>query len=123
MKATLIYDGECPLCQRAAEWVRRNARPDALGFLPCQSSERAERFPDLPEAQCLEAMLLVLADGTVHAAEAALPHLFLRLRRWQWLAKVFRLPGVSWLAPSAYRFVARHRHVISILVARKETQD
>ncbi len=123
MKAALIYDGECPLCQRASEWVRRNAATAGLDILACQSRERAERFPDVAEARCLEAMLLVLEDGTVYAAEEALPPLFLRLRRWRWLAMVFGLPGVSWLAPWAYGFVARHRHVISILVARKKRLD
>ncbi|MCH7909004.1 MAG: DUF393 domain-containing protein [Candidatus Hydrogenedentes bacterium] len=118
--ATLIYDQECPLCRRAVAWVQANARPDTLDYLPCQSPERPGRFPSVTEAQCMEAIQLVLPDGHVYAADRALPHLFLLLRRWQWFARVLRLPVVSHLSPVAYRFVARHRHMLSILVARKE---
>lgn len=68
----------------------------------------------------MEAMQLVLHDGRIFAAEQALPHLFLMLRRWQWMARIFRLPVVALLAPLAYRFVARNRYIISVLVAKKE---
>lgn len=118
--ATLIYDEECPLCRTAVAWVRVNARPDTLDYLPCQSPQRSERFSSLTEAQCMEAVQLVLPDGQVFAADQALPHLFLLLRRWRWFARVLRLPLVSHLSPFAYRFVARNRHMLSILVARKE---
>lgn len=121
MAATLIYDGECPLCLGAVEWVRRRARDGALDYMACQSSERAERFPHIATETCMEAMQLVLEDGAVHAGDRALPHLFLRLRRWRWMALLFRIPGVSLLSPPAYGFVAKHRRMISILVARKNS--
>ena len=121
MAATLIYDGDCPMCLGAVDWVRRRAREGAVDYMPCQTPERAEKFPGISTEQCMEAMQLVLDDGTVHAGDRALPHLFLLMRRWRWMALFFRIPGVSLLAPLAYGFVAKHRRVISILVARKHT--
>lgn len=123
MMAALIYDGACPLCLKAVDWLKHNARPGVLDYLACQSPERAERYPDIPEAQCMEAMLLVQPDGTVYAGEEALPHLFRLLRRWRWLARLFALPGISLAAPAAYRFVARNRYIISVIVARKHQDD
>lgn len=68
----------------------------------------------------MEAMQLVLPDGRIYGAEQALPHLFLMLRRWQWMARVLRLPFVALFAPFAYRFVARNRYIFSVIVAKKE---
>ena len=119
MNATLIYDGDCPLCAKAVDWVRARARPDAFEYLTCQSPERAQRFPEMDEASCMEAMQLVMADGSVYSGEEALPILLSMLRKWQWLAHLFRVPGVTLLSPMAYRFVARNRYIFSIFVARK----
>jgi predicted DCC family thiol-disulfide oxidoreductase YuxK len=117
--ATLIYDGECPLCQRARDWILPRALPGALALLACQSEERRAQFDFMPEHECLEAMQIVLPDGTVYAGDRALPHVLRRLRRWQWLAYLFRLPGVSLLAPVVYRAIARHRYALGTLVTRK----
>jgi len=110
---TLIYDGGCPLCQRAMRWVERRALPGQFEFLPCRSRERRERFPWMPDETCLAALQLVLPNGRVLAGDAAIPEILRRLRGRRWLAALFRIPGVGWLGPRAYRWVARHRHVIS----------
>ncbi len=119
MKATLIYDGDCPLCCKAMEWLQAHALPGSLEYLPCQASERVRRFPDISEAQCLEAVQLAMEDGTVFSGDKALPPLFRMLRRWRWVALLFRVPGVTILAPHAYGFIAKRRHVFSVLIARK----
>ncbi len=118
-KATLIYDGACPLCLKAVEWVESHSAPGAFHMLTCQSEERIASFPDMTEETCMEAMQLVLPNGHVFAGEQALPHLFFLMRRWRWLAYFFRVPGVSLLSPFAYAFVAKHRYMISVFVARK----
>ncbi|PCJ57887.1 MAG: hypothetical protein COA73_10330 [Candidatus Hydrogenedentota bacterium] len=117
--ATLIYDGECPLCLRARDWILPRALPGALTLLACQSEERRAQFDFVAEHDCLQAMQLVLPDGTVYAGDRALPYVLQRLRGWQWLAHLFRVPGVSLVAPIAYRFIARHRHALGTLVTRK----
>ncbi len=112
-QAVLVYDGSCPICTGAKGWIERRAIPGAFEFLACQSPDRARRFPALPEAACLEAMQLVLPGGTILAGDRAIPEILARLRRWRWLAAVFRLPGVTRLAPRVYAWVARHRYAIS----------
>ena len=64
-------------------------------------------------------MQLVLADGRVLEGEEALPQLLKLMRGWRGLAWVLRLPVLSWVAPMAYRWVARNRHALSVIVARK----
>ena len=121
MTATLIYDGECPLCKKAVAWVQKHARPQTLEYLTCQSPERAQRFPTMAEAQCMEAMQLVMPGGAVYSGDEALPVLLSMLRRWRWLAHLFRLPGITLVSPAAYRLVARNRHIFSIFVASKHS--
>lgn len=108
--ATLIYDGECGLCRKAAKWVNSHARPGEIETLPCQSEERKRRFPNMDEARCLEAMQLVLTNGDVYSGEEALSPLFKRMRGWRWVAGVFSLPLVNRVSPPLYRAIAKHRH-------------
>ena len=123
MSATLIYDANCPICCAARDWVQRNAVAGEFDYVPCQSDERARRFPDVAEQQCMEAMQLVYADGRTYSGDAALPQLFLGLKRWRWMARVLRVPPVSLVSPMAYRWIARHRLTISAFIARKPSQS
>lgn len=123
MGATLIYDGECPLCRKAVAWVEARGVGTNLSSMPCQSEERARQFPELEEAECMRAVQIVLDDGTRYAGADALPHILARVRGWRWMALALRLPGVAWCAPFAYDFVAKRRRLFSILVAEKAPRD
>jgi predicted DCC family thiol-disulfide oxidoreductase YuxK len=109
-QAVLIYDGECPVCVNAVEWIRGRARPDAFEFLSCRSESLPSRFPAMKKEDCLRAMHLVLPDGTVLAGGPALPEILRRLPRYRWCASLFRLPGALLLAGAFYRWFAKRRH-------------
>jgi len=112
--AALIYDADCPVCRAAADWVRRNAVvPGAFEYLPCRSAETRSRFPAIDEAACLQAMHLVLPDGTIRAGEHALPEILRRTRRYRRAAVLFRLPGAGILSHFLYRAFADRRHRIA----------
>ncbi len=119
MKCVLIYDGECPICCGAADWVRGNAPPRAFEFLSCHSDELTTRFPAVDRAACLAAMHLVLPDGSILVGEAAIPEILSRLsrRRHRWAAALFRLPGAGILSRAFYRWFAARRHRIARLAA------
>jgi predicted DCC family thiol-disulfide oxidoreductase YuxK len=116
MAVVLVYDADCPVCRAYADWVLRNAvAPDAFEFLPCRSEETRSRFPTIAEAACLQAMHLVLPDGTILIGEQALPEILHRTRRYRRAAILFRLPGAGILSRFLYRGFARRRHRISRL--------
>lgn len=119
-QAVLIYDGNCPLCLRARDWVAKRARAGTIELLMCQSVERIQRFPGISEQACLEAVQLVLADGAVYAGAEALPHILRRMRGWRWLAGVVSAPGIAALMPFAYRWVARRRSALSVFFRKKQ---
>lgn len=113
--ALLIYDGNCPLCQRARRWLEQRIPPDRLETLPCQDPERSRRAPMVSLEACLEAMQLVLPDGRRFAAEKAFPPLLALMPGGRFFAWCFALPGTGW----AYRRIARNRLAISALLFRK----
>jgi predicted DCC family thiol-disulfide oxidoreductase YuxK len=112
-KAVLIYDGNCPICQRAIEWIKGNERQDSFEMLPCQSDEVRRRFPLIGESICMGAMQLILPDGQILSGEGALPEILRRLKRYRLAAWLFRLPGSKVLARSFYRWFASHRYHIA----------
>jgi predicted DCC family thiol-disulfide oxidoreductase YuxK len=115
-KAVLIYDGNCPVCGATVDWIRENARKGEFEYLPCQSTERVERFPPIREAVCMDAMQLVLPDGTVLAGERALPEILKRLKRYSSLSSFFKLPGTEGVSRSFYRWFADRRyHIADVL--------
>jgi predicted DCC family thiol-disulfide oxidoreductase YuxK len=117
--SVLIYDGECPLCCTARDWVLKKSPHGSIEALPCQSDERKNRFPQMEEAQCMEAMQLVLPDGDVLSGEKALPNLLSLLNGWKWLAGFLTWPLVRHTSPIVYRIIARNRLAFSILISRK----
>ncbi len=116
-RPVLIFDGECAVCRGTAEWVGRNAVPDAFEFVSCHSEELTRRFPAIERAACLQAMHLVLPDGTILIGEKAIPKILSRLktRRYRWAASLFRLPGAEILSRAFYRWFAGRRHRIARL--------
>jgi len=119
--AILLYDGDCPMCRRARDWVDARRDPGLLELMPCQSDDREARAPQVSEADCLEAMQLVMPDGTVHAGEQAFAHLFGLLKRGRWRGWVFRVPGAHVLAAPVYRLIARNRmHLSGFFLTRVE---
>ena len=116
MAVVLVYDAECPVCRAAADWVRRNAAvPGSFEYLPCRSAETRSRYPAISEAACLQAMHLVLPDGTILSGEQALPEIVRRTRRFRRAAVFFRLPGAGIVSRFLYRAFADRRHRISRL--------
>lgn len=115
----LLYDGECPLCQRAKTWVEQHVSANAIETLPCQDETRPQRAPTVSDADCLSAMQLITPDGRVYAGERAFPHILRHTRYGKYIGWLFYLPGAGLI----YRFIARHRLALSGLVIRKQSGD
>jgi predicted DCC family thiol-disulfide oxidoreductase YuxK len=115
-KAVLIYDGNCPVCGKTVAWIKDNAKRGAFEMLPCQAVSIKKRFPSITRAVCMQAMQLVLPDGTVLSGEKALPEVLKRLRRYSSAAALFKLPGSETLSRAFYRWFADRRYHIAGLL-------
>lgn len=123
-RAVIIYDAQCPVCQKTVAWIRENMRKDSIEMVPCQSEEARKRFPLVEQTQCMQAMKLVLPEGDVLSGEKALPEILKRLKRYSPVATLFDLPGSEFLARSFYRWFADNRyHIANILFPDKKKRD
>ncbi|MBI1320769.1 MAG: DUF393 domain-containing protein [Candidatus Hydrogenedens sp.] len=119
----LLYDGECPMCRRARDWIAARCDAGAIDFMACQDEARLSRAPQVSDAACMEAMQLVMPDGHVYDGERAVPHILAHTRGYHWLGTLMRLPGVLLLARPVYRLIARNRLALSGLFVRHEDGD
>ena len=121
-KAVLIYDGNCPVCEKTVVWIKHNAKRGAFEMLPCQSGSMKQRFPSIKRAVCMQAMQLVLPDGTVLSGEKALPEILRRLKQYSSAAALFKLP-IGDPFPGLYRWLADRRYHIARLLFPKKEND
>jgi len=108
---TLIYDGECGICQQAVALLRRWDREHVLRFVPFQDTAEVARF-GIALPALAAAMHLVLPDRRVYPGADAIPELLRLLRGKRWLSPVFRFPGVLPLARRIYAWIAVRRRCL-----------
>jgi len=110
-KAIVLFDGQCPLCQRS---VRSLKRLDWLGRLHFQDCREIANLPrtalPLDPNRLLEEMHLVTPNRKrVHPGFRAFRWMAWRIPATWWLAPLLYLPGMRWLGTRLYRWVARNR--------------
>jgi predicted DCC family thiol-disulfide oxidoreductase YuxK len=106
-RPVLLYDGDCAFCTNCAHVLERIG-PDA-DVVPWQLSDLGEL--GVTEAQAVDAVQWVEADGTVRSGHEAIAAV-LKRAGWIWrlAGSVLILPGISWIVAKAYRLIARNRY-------------
>lgn len=110
-QAVVLYDGDCPLCQRSVAILRRLDWFHTLAF---QNARDTDRLPPsatpLDPKRLLEEMHVVAPDRqTARAGFRAFRWMAWRLPVTLPLAPLFYLPGVPWVGNRVYRWVAKNR--------------
>ena len=108
---TVIYDGECGICQQSADLLKRWDREHVLRYVPFQDEATVARFRIALPALAA-AMHLVFPDGRVFAGADAVPELLRLLPGKRWLAVWFRIPGALPLARRLYAWIAARRRCL-----------
>lgn len=111
-RCIVVYDGECPFCQKQMDWVRARDRQERFEFVPSQAPDLVQRFPVLEGEDLDSGLRLLPPDGLVYSSADAVYEIARRLPRWRWLAWLYRVPGLRALARSLYRWIAAHRHAL-----------
>jgi len=111
-KAVVLYDGECPLCQRSVAILKRL---DWLRRLHCQNCRELDRLPPSPEPLALQRMLeqmhlVTPRRDAVYRGFGAFRWMAWRLPLLFAFAPLLYLPGVPALGQRAYRWVAKNRY-------------
>lgn len=107
-RPVLVFDGDCAFCSSSVRWMERwiGRRPRIVAW----------QFTDLDalgltQQQCEDALQWVHPDGRVESAHLAVSRTLLHAGKGWWLlGAVIRIPGISFVAGVAYRWIARNRH-------------
>lgn len=112
MSTTLVYDGDCGICEASTRLLERVG----CVAVPVPSHEWLRSHPD-DAARAETSVLLVYPDGTTLEAERAVAGA-LRLSRQPLplLAEFIELPGVRFVAHRIYTLVAAHRRRLSTML-------
>ena len=105
----LIYDGDCGMCTRWMERVRRWDRGGRIEVLPLQSPDVVQRFPSLARTALMEAMHFVEPDGRVSRGAGAAERMLGVLPLGWGIGWLFHLPLARPVADRIYGWVARNR--------------
>lgn len=107
---TLVFDGQCRICNPLADVVRRWDRDQRIEVVPSQARGLMARFPWIPREAYGKAIQLVGPGGATWQGAAAVEQLLGILPRGRLIAWVFHVPGIRVLADRIYRWVARNRY-------------
>ncbi len=119
MKNILLYDSDCPLCtfqSRFLEWLDWRK---AVEMVPLRDERAASIAPDITRENLLEAIHCITPDGRIYRGARAIRFLGLRIPLLLPIGLFLWIPGVIQIAEVIYRFVSRHRLVLSRLFGCK----
>lgn len=116
----VLYDEHCPLCtfqMKLLSWLDWSG---VLDLVPLSDPRAREIAPHLTREDLLEAIHCIAPDGSIHRGARALRSVGMGLPLLLPLALFLWIPGVIFLADIAYRWVSRHRLVLSRIIGCKE---
>ena len=111
-RGIVLYDGQCPLCQKSVQILKRLDWLDRLRF------QDARDYKHLPESKIpldpqrlLEEMHLLTPDRSqAPSGFRAFRWIAWRLPALWLIAPWLMLPGVPWLGQRVYLWIARRRY-------------
>src|SRR5215510_15302756 len=111
----MLFDGDCGVCTRSAEIVRRMDRGRRFVVEPYQAFDESEltRF-GIDYEKCSRAVQVITRKGRVYAGAFGVNYFL--WRRFPWSVAVFlvyAIPVLLLLEVIGYRIVAENRHRIS----------
>lgn len=113
-RAVLLYDEDCGFCRWATERLLAWDRRGSLRATPIQSDEAATLLASIDPAERLASWHLVVPDGRVYSAGAAVAPLARRLPLgWPLAAVAAAYPRAT---ERLYRALARHRGRLGALL-------
>jgi predicted DCC family thiol-disulfide oxidoreductase YuxK len=114
----LLYDGECPLCQREARWLQRRNRHGYLAFEDICSPGFDPALYHTTREKLMGVIHGVYPDGRVVRKLAVFREAY-RAIGLGWLLAPTGWPGLRWISDRGYELFARYRMPIGRLLGRK----
>lgn len=116
-KATIYFDGSCPLCRAEIGYYRGKDRAGALCFVDI-SVTGAVTPEGIAQQKAMERFHVRGSDGRVLSGAAAFVEVWSRLPNWRWAARAASLPGALAALEWGYRMFLPVRPFVSRLFGR-----
>ena len=107
---TVVFDGQCKVCNRLARMLRKWDRYREFEVVTSQTPGVQARFPWIPPRAYIEALQVVGPGGRTWQGAAAIEQLLDVLPKGKLLSWVFSIPFMRTLADRFYRWFARNRY-------------
>lgn len=115
MKHLLLWDGDCGICARCAEWLQAQDRKSLFEIAPHQSKNESFLAQyHLDYAQCREEIKLITSNGNILGGAEALNFFLGKYFPWTLIIRIFkRLPPLLLMEKMLYRLIAKNRPLLS----------
>lgn len=107
---TVVFDGNCKVCNRLVKVLHRWDRRQELEIVPSQAPGVMARFPWIPAKAYAEALQMVGPGGETWSGARAVEQILLVVPKGGLIAWLFKVPFVRVLADRFYRWFARNRY-------------
>lgn len=115
VQLTLFYDGHCPLCVKEIRILKRSDHLGRIQLEDIHAPDFDRRYPQLDPLQAEKILHGLTAEGEWLTGLDVTVKAWRLVNRHRWLA-VLRWPLIRPLADLAYRFFARHRQTVALLL-------
>src|ERR1041385_1078787 len=116
----VLFDDECSLCTFQSRLITWLDWFNTVTLLPISSPRASETAPRLTRTDLQEAIHCVTRGGKIHRGARCLRFVGMRMPLAAPFALVMWLPGVIWVAEIFYRWISRHRYLLSRVFGCKE---
>ena len=106
---TVVFDGECGVCRRSVELLRRWDTEGRLRCIPFQGPGVMDRYPGITEHEFREAVHVIAPSGRHWSGADAVEKALEQTPRGRRIAWLFKLPFARPIARLGYRWFARNR--------------
>jgi predicted DCC family thiol-disulfide oxidoreductase YuxK len=116
----VLFDDECSLCTFQSRVITWLDWFNTVSLMPISSKRVAEVAPRLTRTDLQEAIHCVPPNGCVQRGARCIRHISLRMPLAFPVAVVLWIPGVIHVAEIVYRWISRHRHLLSRVFGCKD---
>jgi predicted DCC family thiol-disulfide oxidoreductase YuxK len=111
-KGIVLFDGNCPLCQRSVHLLKRLDWLKKFHYQNCREMEKLPpcEAPLIPSRLLEEMHLVTPSRKRSYAGFAAFRWMAWRMPLTFWFAPLLYLPGARWCGNKVYKWVARNRY-------------
>jgi len=116
----VLYDDECPLCTFQMKVLTWLDWFNVLALRPLSDPTAARIAPQLRREDLLEAIHCITPDQCIYRGARCIRFVGMRMPLLIPVAAFLWIPGIIWMAERLYRWVSRHRHLLSRLFGCKD---